>query len=221
MDKHDIVTVGDTFSDIINDTTDDFKSITVSDITDLYKYAIPGRSLLTGLAKQYIEDESFKTMIDNRLSNTTHLKEIKRIALKMSEGKNFWDKTPVKLDINKRFPSLTSVNEYLHPIQDRMLNLKEVARIMGYPDWYDFTDKNNECTIPTTQAIAQGVPVNFGKYIANQVANALNNKLDTLDDTSIDFTYQDHIKEVLSTFKIYELDNMTSMFNKNESFKLV
>lgn len=47
---------------------------------------------------------------------------------------------------------------------------------MNYPDWYDFTDSNNECKIPVIQAIAQGVPANFGKYAAMQVMLAFEGK---------------------------------------------
>lgn len=221
LDRHDDVTVGDTFKNIINDSTNDFRSLTVDDISDLYKYAVPGRSLITGLAKHYIEDgEDFVKMLEKRLDGTNHLREVKRIALKMKGGKNFWDKTPVKLSLDKRFPSLTSVNEYLHPTQDRALSLREVQRIMGYPDWYDFTDPKHECTIPTTQAIAQGVPVNFGKYIASQVALALQAKLDISDGNDGQLVYQDHSKRMMSRFTIEELDSITHLFIKGAALEL-
>ena len=221
LDRHNDVTVEDTLKDIIDDTTNDFKSLTVDDISDLYKYAIPGRSLMTGLAKHWLEDgKEFTTMLEKRLDGTNHLREVKRIATKMQDGKNFWDKTPVKLSLNKKFPSLTSVNEYLHPVQNRALNLREVQRIMCYPDWYDFTDSTHKCSIPTTQAIAQGVPVNFGKYIANQVRLALDGKLDVVDGEYSQLNYQDHSKKLMSMFSVEELDNINSLSIKNEAMKL-
>jgi hypothetical protein len=109
------------------------------------------------------------------------------------------------------------VNEYLHPIQDRALNLREVQRIMCYPDWYDFTDPKHECSIPTTQAIAQGVPVNFGKYIAKQVQLALDGKLSTVDSNDGQLVYQDHSKKMMSKFTIDELETMTHLFIKEGS----
>ena len=98
-------------------------------------------SMMTSLAKRYIKDENgFKCMLTKRLEMTSFMKEVLRIVDKIKAGKNWWDKTPVRLDDNDQFPSLTSVNEYLHPHQDRTLNLRETARIMNYPDWYDFSD---------------------------------------------------------------------------------
>lgn len=221
LDRHDDVTVGDTFKDIIDDRTDDFKSLTAGDICDLYKYAVPGRSLMTGLAKHWLEDgEKFRKALEKRLAGTSHLREVKRIVLKIEQGKNFWDKTPVKLSLDKRFPSLTSVNEYLHPVQDRALNLREVQRIMGYPDWYDFTDPEHVCTIPTTQAIAQGVPVNFGKWIASQACLALQGKLDIMDDSSMCLAYQDHSQKTLSKFTYDEVMSIKHLSSKTDAVKL-
>lgn len=53
---------------------------------------------------------------------------------------------------------------------------------MNYPDWYDFGDPANECKIPVVQAIAQGVPANFGKYAATQVRLAFEKKQALADD---------------------------------------
>lgn len=59
---------------------------------------------------------------------------------------------------------------------------------MNYPDWYDFSDVRNECKISFIQAIAQGVPVNFGKYAAMQVRLAFEGK-HALADENVDVVF--------------------------------
>ena len=94
QDLHARTTVKDTLNDIIDDTTDDFKSTTSNDIKDLYKYAIPGYSLMSGLAIRWLKDENgFCKMLESRLEDSHHLREVKRIAGKMSSKKNCWDKS--------------------------------------------------------------------------------------------------------------------------------
>lgn len=220
-DWHKMVTVKDTLSDIMNDTTDDFKSSTVGDISDLYKYALPKYSLMSGLAVRWLNDgNSFTDMLSERLKDSHHLREVKRIAEKMRLKKNCWDKSPYKLSDDERFPSFTSVTEYLHPHQDRMLNMKEMARIMNYPDWYDFTDPKNECKIPVSQAMAQGVPVNFGKYAATQARLALENKLSLIDDKDAILSFQHHSRHKMSTFTLDEVNALKELDLKKECIAL-
>lgn len=192
------MTVKDTLGDMYSDTTNDNPSKDVDSISDLYKYADPKMSFITSLAKRYIKNENgFKSMLTKRLSKTNFMKEVLRIVDKINNKQNWWDKTPVKLSDDDCFPSLTSVNEYLHPHQDRTLNLRETARIMNYPDWYDFSDPKKECKIPVMQAIAQGVPANFGKYVASQARLGLEGKLKTLDDSdSVDIVFQNHSRHM-------------------------
>ena len=221
QDCHPRTTVKDTFAGILEDTTDDFKSVTSDDIKDLFKYAVPGHSLMTGLAMKWLKNEDgFCDMLKKRLDGTSHIREVKRIAAKLVDEKSCWDKSPVKLKLDSRFPSLTSVNEYIHPTQDRMISLKELARIMNYPDWYDFTDEKHECKIPVTQAIAQGVPANFGKYAAMQARLALESKLETLDDEDAVMTFQHHSQHKMSSFTLDEVNLMTSLDLKLGSISL-
>lgn len=55
---------------------------------------------------------------------------------------------------------------------------------MNYPDWYDFSDPKHECKVPVIQAIAQGVPANFGKYAAMQVRLAFEGKQDLANENA-------------------------------------
>lgn len=216
-DQHKIVTVKDTLSDMMNSTVDDFKSLTVGDISDLYKYAVPKHSLMTGLAIRWLNDgNSFRDMLKDRLKDSRHLREVQRIADKIRSKKNYWDKSPYKLSDDERFPSFTSVTEYLHPHQDRTLNMKETARIMNYPDWYDFSDAKGECSIPVSQAMAQGVPVNFGRYAAAQARLALENKLSIINDNNVVLSFQQHSKHKMSTFTIDEVNAMKELDIKKD-----
>lgn len=218
QDCHPKITVEDTFAGLLDDTTDDFKSVTSDSIKDLFKYAVPGYSLMTGLAMKWLKNEDgFCDMLSKRLEGTSHLREVKRIAAKLVDEKSCWDKSPVKLELDGRFPSLTSVNEYFHPTQDRMINLKELARIMNYPDWYDFTDEKHECTIPVTQAIAQGVPANFGKYASMQARLALESKLDAIDNDDVVMTFQHHSQHKMSTFTLDEVNSMNGLELKSDA----
>ena len=104
------------------------------------------------------------------------------------------------------FPSFSSVQEYLHPIQNRTLNIKELQRLMNYPDSYDFSDPENKCKIPVCQAMAQGVPANFGKWIAEQVKLAFDNELNFIENA--DIIFQDHIK---GKYKIYTVNEFNEL----------
>lgn len=222
-DKHKQVYVKDCLGDIYDDKTNDNLSKTVDSISSLYKYAKPGEALIKSLAYMYNDgDKNFIEELKNATKRTSFMKEIERVASKLKAKQNIWDKSPYKLIDDKHFPSLTSVNEYLHPHQDRTLNLRETARIMNYPDWYDFHDEKNETTIPVTQAIAQGVPANFGKYIASQVCLGLKHELNEIDDNSIDVVFQNHTIEKYKEFTKDEFMKLSELkIDSKDSKKLV
>lgn len=215
------VTVKDTLGDIMSDTTDDFKSPTADKISDLYKYAIPGQTVMYSLAVKMQKNENgFADMLSKRLSGTPYLREINRIAQKISAKKRYWDKSPIKLQDDEHFPSFTSVTQYIHPHQDRMLNLLELKRIMNYPDWYDFTDPEKKCTIPVLQAMAQGVPVNFGKYIAMQARKALEKKLELLDADEAAVVFQNHSSHKRCWFTSEEFQALEALEMRSDCTKI-
>lgn len=215
QNKKPMPTVKDMLHDLYEDTTEDYLSKTHDSIKHLYKYCPAGESLMTGLAKQVMND-NHKEEILSGLKDTPFLREVNRIIDKISNNKNFWDKSPYKLDENGVFPSFTSVMEYIHPLQDRMLNLKEMGRIMNYPDEYSF---EGTCKVPTIQAMAQGVPANFGQYIAEQVKLALENKLDYYN--SGDVAFQHHTHHTYNLYTKEEFMNLTFLDSDKTSQKLI
>ena len=114
------------------------------------KYINNGYSFMTDLAMKYNKHDAISQQIEKRLDGTSHLREVKRIADRLNQKRNFWDKSPYRVKDDGLFPSITSVTEYIHPHQHRTLSLRELARVMNYPDGYDFTDPNKECKIPVT-----------------------------------------------------------------------
>ena len=191
----------DVFGDIWTDTTDDFKSSNYDDISSLYKYTRPNRPFMTSLAIECIENGPGKAEIEKTINASKHKNEFATIFAKQSTTGRLWDKSPFRAAANGRFPSISSVQQFMHPVQDRTLNVKELKRLMGYPDDFDFTDPGKECKVPVNQAIAQGVPVNFGKWIAEQAALGLDGKLKTTDS---DIVYQDNIKNLYSDYDVDE-----------------
>lgn len=208
--------------DIYEDQTNDMPSSTSDEIHELYKYCDPGRSLMFSLALHVINDpnNSGKEIIDFLQNHPHHLKEVRRIEAKLRANKSFWDKTPLRPYENGYFASFTSVTEYLHPTQNRTLNLKELGRLMNYPDDYDFTDPTGKCKISSRQALAQGVPANFGKWIAEQVALGLAGKLKNSNDSSIDVRYQQHISNKYSEFTFDEFNQLSCLELKKSASSL-
>ena len=66
-------------------------------------------------------------------------------------------------------PSLTitsgSPNEFIHPLQDRPLTLRECARIQSFPDWYEF---HGSWSSIATQ-IGNAIPPSFMKLLATHI----------------------------------------------------
>jgi DNA (cytosine-5)-methyltransferase 1 len=104
--------------------------------------------------------------------NESQIKEAGVRKAKLESGHNIWDKTPHRVDEDDHCGSISSVANYIHPKLNRDFTIREYARLMGYPD--DFKFYPEECEISTIQSIAQGVPVNFIKYIANEIKEAYN-----------------------------------------------
>ena len=197
--------------DIYNDTTNDHKS-DYDKISELYYLGIPGKPIMTSICRHYLKmengdnDELSNKIFNVINTNKEFLHEFNTINGKLKAGKNLWDKSPFKPYEDGIFPSFSSVQEYLHPKQNRTLNIKELQRLMNYPDDYDFTDPENKCKIPVCQAMAQGVPANFGKWIAEQVKLAFNNELKVIDNVEI--VFQDHIKGKYKTFTIKHFNEL-------------
>ena len=223
MNKKKPVTTKDLLSDIYENTVNDHPSLKYDEISSLYKYGIPGKPIITSICRHYLQmqegdNDQISEEIYNKIHGTKFQHEFDKINGQLKAGKNLWDKSPFKPFENGKFPSFSSVQEYLHPKQNRTLNIKELQRLMNYPDEYDFTDPENKCKIPVCQAMAQGVPANFGNWIAEQVHLALENKLNILKDTEIIF--QDHIKEQYITISKNEFESLPFLSIQKKGIKL-
>lgn len=160
-------TVGDAFKDL--DGVDNMTPIDLQDKYDFsrfYKYVEPGDTVVKTLCSRYDELHSQLTEEEKKL--------VLRTKEKYDAGGSVWDKSPLRLELNGRAPSITSVNRYIHPTEDRDIYIRECARLMGYPDSYKFYSGSKVSVI---QCVAQGVPVNFIKYISTEIMNQLKNSV--------------------------------------------
>ena len=150
--------------------------------------------------------------------NERQFNDIKSAKFKLDLGGNIWDKSPWRLDNDKTCASINSLTQFIHPTEHRDLYIREYARLMGYPD--DFIFYPNECKCSTVQCIAQGVPVNFIKYISEEIKNAfdefVNNSFNMFTNSmSVNYSvqYQHNPKGMR---KSYTFDEFMSINNLND-----
>ena len=136
-----------------------------------YYYAVKrGDSIMSTLAKSMNSNLDIQILKELDLSEN-RISQILKLKEKIDSGKGAYEKSPSRLKEDIA-PSLASVIEFIHPIEDRPLYIREYARLMGYPDTFEFVE---DAKVPYIQAIAQGVPVNFAFWIANELRqNILN-----------------------------------------------
>lgn len=159
-------TIGKALEGITNDMPNmEFDSrVNDKDLFRFYHLVPQKQSIMRILAEKFDE-------IKDDLSED-ELRRVKRFRDTLHSKDSVWDKSSVRLDPNYIAPSLTSLAQYMHPTEDRDLYIREYARIMGYPD--DFIFYPHECKCSTIQCLAQGVPVNFIRYISNEIMKAFN-----------------------------------------------
>ena len=68
--------------------------------------------------------------------------------------------------------------------------------------------------------MAQGVPVNFGKYIAQQARNALEKKLELLDSPDTVIVLQNHSSHMRSLFTSDEFKALIELNTKKDAEKI-
>lgn len=167
-DKRNRPTVFDTISDLYNEPVDVSTVLNhVENLDDYYKVFKPMFSDIKqgqSLVKCVIHDiEKYRKYYPSSFAH-----QIAHSYDRMKNGLGIWDKSPVRLSEQKQFPSLTSLCVFIHPIHNRFLTIREYARIMGYPDDFEFYPGGK---LSYVQCMAQGVPVNFIKYILSQIEN--------------------------------------------------
>lgn len=63
-------------------------------------------------------------------------------------------------------PAMIGSWKYIHTFENRVLTMREMARLMGYPDDWEFHEYN-------PSLIAQGIPVNNAKWAADRMARVV------------------------------------------------
>lgn len=197
-------TVGDAFKDL--DGVDNMTPIDLQDKYDFsrfYKYVEPGDTVVKTLCSRY--DELYSQLTEEEKKLVLRTKE------KYDAGGSVWDKSPLRLELNGRAPSITSVNRYIHPTEDRDIYIRECARLMGYPDSYKFYSGSKVSVI---QCVAQGVPVNFIKYISTEIMNQLKNNV-YYDDCDVIYINQTSGIQNITKFSTDEFQRFIKV-NKND-----
>ena len=146
--------------------------------------------------------------IKNKFSEQ-EVKGIEKSITKLASGGRLWNKTPARPYEDGIAPSMASVVQLIHPIHNRQFTIREYARLMGYPDTFEFFP--NECKTETVQCIAQGVPVNFIKYIHSEIHEALDGNRKLLKEESKLLNFQHHIKKQHQLFSLEELEKLDKL----------
>jgi len=101
------------------------------------------------------------------------LKKLKRIkwgeALVYYEGANKMLPNLVKLHPFKIAPTVLGSSRFIHPFEDRLLTVREQARLMGFPDQFVFIGGRDE----QYNLVGEAVPVPLARSIAEYVAQLL------------------------------------------------
>lgn len=186
-------TVGKALSGLTGDSPDMVKI----DLNDKYDF-----SRFYSLVKP--GDPVVKTLCENYESIKDKLSEDEKVLVlrtkeKYDKGGSVWDKSPLRLDLNGRAPSITSVNRYIHPTENRDIYVRECARLMGYPDSFKFY---NGSKVSTIQCVAQGVPVNFIEYISSEIMSQFKNKVYYKEDCDLMYIDQSSGIQKITTFSI-------------------
>ena len=185
-----------TINDAFMGLTDDIPNMSQISLNDRYDF-----TRFYNLVKP--NDTVVKTLCYNLENVRDKLSEdelnlVLRTKEKYDKGGSVWDKSPLRLDADGKAPSITSVNRYIHPTENRDIYIRECARLMGYPDDFIFFEGAGVSDI---QCIAQGVPVNFIRYISNQIKNQLENSLYYREDCDIMYINQSSGVQKITTFR--------------------
>lgn len=165
-DKKEFTTVKESLEGLSSSSKnmEDDKVKLNKDLVKYYHLVKPDDCLMQTLAIHYNE-------VKNELDEKT-LHEVELIKERYENKASVWDKSPYRLNNEGLAPSMSSVNRFMHPTENRDLYIREYARLMGYPDTFEFYP--DDCGVSCIQSIAQGVPVNFIKYISNELMNSFN-----------------------------------------------
>ena len=169
------------FKDINLRYNKEFIKDTNENIFKYYDIVKPGQSFYKAMALNNIKDLP-----------TNIQKNVDKIKYKFDNNLREWDKSNYRIDAENQCPSLTSLTRLIHPFENRDLYIREYASIMGYPE--NFVFYPDECRTHPIQCIAQGVPVNFIRYISKEIMNSF--KATEFIDGEIVYINQCNIKSI-------------------------
>lgn len=142
-------------------------------------------------------------------------KSIQSMLFKVRNGKRYWDKSPVRVAEDYLFPSMASVVEIIHPIHNRQLTIREYARIMGYPDSFEFVD----CETPIIQCISQGVPVKYFEWVSGEVKRNLEEPT-KLEDADIVYQHNVSMYKAVFSKEAFKANDDITAFDKENKIKM-
>jgi len=172
----------------------------IKNMEEFYRYVKHNESLMCGLYNNL-------NNLDIEKIPNEHKKQVKSFIEKKNNGERLWDKSSYRLDFDGVAPSMTSLAQFIHPVENRDLYIREYARIMGYPD--DFIFYPNECKIPTIQCLAQGVPVKFIEWISKEIMNTFTNDYNIISDK--DVVFQNHTQNKVYEFTLDEFQHVDKL----------
>ena len=87
-----------------------------------------------------------------------------------ADGKVF--KTWVRLNPYKPAPTVMGRSRFIHPFEDRVLTVREQARLMGFPDYHVFKGSIES----QYDQVGEAVPVPLARAVAREVLKHLRRK---------------------------------------------
>lgn len=171
----------------------------------LIPYVQGGSSMLLTAIKHY---DKIK---DHFYGDTSTVKQIEKSIERKANNQNIWDKTPWRPKEDNPAPSLTSVSCFIHPVENRQWTIREYARLMGYPDHFEFF-LDEGCKTDIIQCLAQGVPAGFVEYISKEINEALKGNRDLIDNSeNQQLSFQHHNHEKYKTYSKDELQELKGL----------
>lgn len=188
---------------------------TCKDLEKYYCKVKPGDSIMTSLAKWLSNNfMGLDIQVLEQLGlSKSRISQIVKLRVKLDNEEGAYEKSPSRLDENGLAPSLASVMEFIHPKEDRPLYIREYARLMGYPDTFEFV---NDAKVPYIQSIAQGVPVNFARWISGELLKSMqHDSCINYDHEYYDYTvrYMNLCNEKHITDKFFTLEDFLNTDN--------
>lgn len=219
MNKQEQLTTKDVIGDLyeleLNDKS--VKNFNVlndewSAISETFSCVPENSSILLSLIENW---DQFK----DQISDKSIISQVEKTKQKLDNSQRIWDKSPWRPKQNDVCPSMTSVTKIIHPTKNRQFTIREYARLMNYPDEFEFFP--DECETDIIQCIAQGVPANFIEYIAKEVFEALEGNRKYIENSENDnLCFQYNTQKCYKTYNMEELNSIKYLDSDKSFIKL-